>query len=165
MWVGRACCRNGLGGRAMSRAGSCFLLSTLRGGALHRRHAPHFAVWPFSKSAPRRGRRSREAGCGTDASQIIYVARSPAPRRRSCPTAGGDGIRAAQPRSGPGPLGSSPSRATVARPIRRRRPPRHPVHDPGSREGGDVDYGGGFGVWIKKIKKAGDDRSATAGRL
>ena len=39
--------------------------------------------------------------------------------------------------SGPGPGGSSPSRATVARPIRRRRPPRHPVHDPGSRESGE----------------------------
>ena len=49
----------------------------------------------------------------------------------------------ARPRSGPGPRGSSPSRATSARPNRYRRPPLIPGPDQGSREGGDVDYGGG----------------------
>jgi len=41
----------------------------------------------------------------------------------------------ARPRSGPGPRGSSPSRATSARPNRYRRPPLIPGPDQGSREG------------------------------
>src|SRR5690606_15948422 len=50
----------------------------------------------------------------------------------------------ARPRSGPGPRGSSPSRATSARPNRHRPLHAHPVHDPCSREGDGEDYAGGF---------------------
>jgi hypothetical protein len=91
----------------------------------------------------RSGRCLEMVGSGVQdrASQTIYVARFPAPRRRSCPTGGG-GIRARSLGQGPELAGSSPSRATEARPIRRRRPPRHPVHDPGSREGDARDYAG-----------------------
>ena len=68
--------------------------------------------------------------------------------RRGLPSVAGvlalpEGATAFAPRSlgqGPDLRAHHPAAPPLARPIRRRRPPRHPVHDPGSREGGDVDY-------------------------
>ena len=42
-----------------------------------------------------------------------------------------------------------------------RRPPRHPVHDPGSRESDGQDYAGGFGG----VNKIDEDFSRSAQRL
>src|SRR5690606_7868545 len=54
----------------------------------------------------------------------------------------------ARPRSGPGPRGSSPSRATSARPNRYRRPPLIPGPDQGSREGDARSIAQAGATWI-----------------
>ncbi len=93
-------------------------------GARKRRTSPSprpaFAVWLLSKNASRHG---EEVGSGAQgrASQLLIRGAASVPRRRSCP--GGGRGRCPWSPSGPGPGGSSPSRATVARPTRRRRPP------------------------------------------
>jgi hypothetical protein len=86
-----------------------------------------------------------EAGRRPKPLNYLYVARFPAPRRRSC-LGGGHGRCRWSP-SRPGPGGSSPSRATVARPIRRRRPPQSPVPDLGSREGDGRIMREGWRAW------------------
>jgi len=94
-------------------------------------------------------------GAWPSLSIIIYVARSPAPRRRSCPSGGHGRCRWSPLRPGPG--GSSPSRATEGHDLsksgyplsgitsRRDRSGAAALPDtrcaPGSRESDDGEYG------------------------
>ena len=55
--------------------GTCLLEGKAQWRAFHRCHARR-SVWPFSKNASRRGRRSREAGRDGRASQFISTWRS-----------------------------------------------------------------------------------------
>jgi hypothetical protein len=109
-------------------------------GELHRCHARR-SVWPFSKNAPCRGRRSREAGHRAEPLNYYTWRGLPCPAGVLALPQGARSSRA-EPRSGPGPRVHHPARHLRV-PNRRRPLHAHPVHDPCSREGDAEDYAGG----------------------